>query len=321
MARQATVPAAPPLAWGRGAFRSWRVAFHRYRAPYLFILPFFVLFSFFFIYPIGFSLSLSFHEWSGFGPARFVGLDNYRRLLHDELFWGSMLNATILFFVYVPAMTFLALVLASLLHSRYLRLQGMWRALLFLPNITSMVAAGYTFRLLLDTDSGFVNRFLSLFGVSPVPWLDDIWWARISLGLLVLWAWLGYNTVIMLAGLQTIPPELIDAAKVDGANAAQIFRRITVPLLRPQIVFAVTLSVIGTYSLFTEPYVLTRGGPVQATTTPVYQVFTTTFAYLKVGYGAAMSYVYFAVIVVVTLFQFWVLTRERPAGARWGRRR
>jgi ABC-type sugar transport system permease subunit len=211
-------------------------------------------------------------------------------------------------------MTFLALVLASLLHSRYLKLQGLWRALIFLPNITSMVAAGYVFRLMLDTDSGLANRFLSVFGVSPIPWLDDVWWARISLGLLLVWAWLGWNTVIMLAGLQTIPPELLDAARVDGANAAQIFRRITVPLLRPQILFAVTLSIIGTYSLFTEPYVLTRGGPVQATTTPVYQVFTSTFEYVKVGYGAAMSYVYFAVIVVLTLFQFWVLSRERPAG-------
>jgi ABC-type sugar transport system permease subunit len=313
MAHHAAEPAALPLARERGRRRSWMVAFRRYRAPYLFILPFFVLFAVFFLYPIGFSLSLSLHEWSGLGPARFVGLGNYRLLLHDELFWGSMLNATILFFVYVPAMTFLALVLASLLHSRYLRLQGMWRALIFLPNITSMVAAGYVFRLMLETDSGSANRLLSFFGVSPVPWLDDVWWARISLGLLLVWAWLGWNTVIMLAGLQTIPPELLDAARVDGANAAQIFRRITVPLLRPQIVFAVTLSIIGTYSLFTEPFVLTRGGPIQATTTPVMQVFSTTFEYAEVGYGAAMSYVYFAVIVALTLFQFWVLTRERPA--------
>ncbi len=314
MARQAAAgPAALPLARERGRRRSLTVAFRRYRAPYLFVLPFFVLFAVFFLYPIGFSLSLSFHEWPGLGPARFVGLGNYRVLLHDELFWGSMLNATILFFVYVPAMTLLALVLASLLHSRYLRLQGMWRALIFLPNITSMVAAGYIFRLMLDTDSGLTNRLLSFFGVSPIPWLDDVWWARISLGLLMVWAWLGWNTVIMLAGLQTIPPELIDAARVDGANAAQIFRRITVPLLRPQIVFAVTLSIIGTFSLFTEPFVLTRGGPVRATTTPVMQVFSNTFEYLKVGYGAAMSYVYFAVIVAVTLFQFWVLARERSA--------
>jgi lactose/L-arabinose transport system permease protein len=314
LARNAAEPAALPFTRERGRRRPWLVAFRRYRVPYLFILPFFVAFAVFFLYPIGFSLSLSLHEWSGSGPARFVGLGNYRLLLRDELFWGSMLNATILFLIYVPAMTFLALVLASLLHSRYLRLQGLWRALIFLPNITSMVAAGYVFRLMLDTDSGLANRLLSFFGVSPIPWLDDVWWARLSLGLLLVWAWLGWNTVIMLAGLQTISPELLDAARVDGANAAQIFRRITVPLLRPQILFAVTLSIIGTYSLFTEPYVLTRGGPVQATTTPDYQVFTTTFEYAKDGYGAAMSYVYFAVIVVLTLFQFWALSRERPAG-------
>src|SRR6266511_4277369 len=144
-------------------------AIRRYRTPYLFILPFFVIFAVFFLYPIGFSLSLSLHDWSGSGPARFVGLGNYRLLLGDELFWGSMLNATILFLIYVPAMTFLTLMLASLLHSRYLRLQRLWRALIFLPNITSMVAAGYVFRLMLDTDSDLATRFLSFVGVSPIP--------------------------------------------------------------------------------------------------------------------------------------------------------
>jgi lactose/L-arabinose transport system permease protein len=281
----------------------------RDRWPYLFVAPFFLLFAVFFVYPILFSFWLSLHDTRGLGRAEFVGLGNFLLLLRDQFFWGSMLNAAILFFIYVPVMTALAVVLAAILNAGFLRLQGLWRALIFLPHITSMVAAGYTFRLLLDRDSGYVNTALSLVGVSPIPWLDDAWWARISLGLLMIWAWLGYNTVIMLAGLQTIPRELSEAAKVDGADDVQALLRVTVPLLKPVIVFAVTLSIIGTFAMFAEPFVLTRGGPARATETPVMQIFSTTFEELKYGYAAAMAFVYFAVVVVVTIIQFGFVTR------------
>jgi ABC-type sugar transport system permease subunit len=288
-------------------------ALWRHRWPLLFVSPFFVLFAVFMVYPIAFSLWLSLHQWRGVKAMRWVGLDNYRVLLGDQLFWETMLNSAILFLVYVPLLTFLAVVLASVLNAGFLRLQGLWRALIFLPHITSMVAAGYTFRLMLDTHSGAANRALGWLGLGPVAWLDDRWWARISLGLLMIWAWLGYNTVIMLAGLQTIPPELAEAARVDGAGRVQVFRQITVPLLRPVIVFAVTLSVIGTFQMYTEPLILTSGGPFRSTRTPVMEIFSTTFENLKFGYAAAMSYVYFAVIVVVTLLQLRFVSRDGDA--------
>jgi lactose/L-arabinose transport system permease protein len=279
--------------------------------PLLFVSPFFVLFAIFSLYPIGFSAWLSLRDWSLTGPARWVGLANYRALLHDTLFWQSMLNAALLFLIYVPVMTFLALVLAVLLNSRYVRLQGMWRTIIFLPYIMSgTVAAAFTFQLMLDRNAGYANKFLGFLGASPVPWLDDTWWARISLGLLVLWAWLGYNMLILLAGLQAIPPELAEAAKVDGAGPARIFWHITVPLLRPVLVFCVTLSIIGTFSLFTEPLLLTNGGPANATTTPVLQIWQNTFSFLRVGYSAAMSWVYFAVIVVIALTQYFLVSRR-----------
>lgn len=284
-------------------------ALWRHRWPFLFISPFYLLFAAFAVYPILFSVWLSLHDWRGLGPMRWVGSDNYRRLLEDGLFWGTMLNVLILFFIYVPLMTFLAVVLATVLNAGFLRLQGLWRALVFLPHITSMVAAGYTFRLILDTHSGAANRALAWFGLGPVAWLDDRWWARISLGLMMIWAWLGYNTVIMLAGLQTISPELAEAARVDGAGRAQVLRQITVPLLRPVIIFSVTLSIIGTFQMYTEPLILTGGGPIRATQTPVMEIFATTFNNLKFGYAAAMSYVYFAVIVVATLVQFRFVSR------------
>jgi ABC-type sugar transport system permease subunit len=282
----------------------------RHRWPFLFIAPFFVLFAIFGIYPILFSLWLSLHEWRGVGPMEYVGFEHYRFLMRDRIFWNSMLNALILFFLYVPIMTFLAVVLATILNAGFLRLQGLWRALIFLPHITSMVAAGFTFRLIFDTHSGFANRMLGWFGASPIPWLDSVWWARITLSLMMIWAWLGYNTVIMLAGLQTIPPEITEAARVDGASRVQVFRQITVPLLRPVIIFSVTLSIIGTFQMYTEPLILTQGGPIRATETPVMQIFSTTFANLKFGYAAAMSYVYFIVIVVVTLLQFRFVSGE-----------
>jgi lactose/L-arabinose transport system permease protein len=311
LAADPTAAPAPSEPRKRTAGAGRRQRFARHGWPLLFISPFFVLFAVFSLYPIGFSAWLSLHDWSLIGPARWVGLDNYHALLHDALFWQSMLNAALLFLIYVPAMTFLALVLAALLNSRYVRLEGLWRTLIFLPYIMSgTVAAAFTFQLLLDGDAGYANRLLSFVGVSPVPWLGSTWWARISVGLLVLWAWLGYNMLIMLAGLLAIPPELSEAARVDGAGPVRIFFRITVPLLRPVIVFSVTLSIIGTFSLFTEPLLLTNGGPANATTTPVIQIWQNTFSFLRVGYSSAMSWVYFAVIVVMALTQFFLVSRR-----------
>lgn len=312
-AHAAAPPARPTRAAGAVApahargplLRLWRA-----RWPLLFISPFFILFLIFGVYPIFFSLWLSMHNWRGVGAMTFAGLDNFALLFRDKEFWNSMLNSTILFVIYVPLMTFLACVLATILHADLVKLQGLWRALIFLPYITSMVATGYTFKLIFDRRAGIANHLLGFVGIGPIPWLDDPWWARITLGLLMIWAWLGYNTVIMLAGMQTIPGELNEAALVDGASRPQIFFRITLPLLRPVIIFAVTLSIIGTFQMFTEPYILTGGGPVRATDTPMMEIFTNTFTALKFGYAAAMSYVYFAIIVVITLAQLRLVTRR-----------
>ncbi len=292
----------------RVARAGWRRLL-RYRWPYLFIAPFFVLFALFFVFPIAFSFWLSLNDWRGTGPMRFVGIQNYVALMRDGTFWNSMANAAILFVLYVPIMTALAVLIAAALNERFLRLRGLWKAVIFLPYITSMVAVGFTFRLIFDTNSGIANDLIGMLGIAPIAWLDDPWGARITLAILITWAWLGYNTVIMLAGLQTIPPEVVEAARVDGASRLQALRLVTVPLLRPVILFSVTLSVIGTFSLFTEPSVLTRGGPARATTMPVMEIFSTTFSNLRFGYAAAMSYVVFAVIVIATAIQFRVLRR------------
>jgi len=283
---------------------------YKARWPYLFISPFYILFLIFGVYPILFSFYLSFTEWKGLGPIKFVGLRNFELLLKDKIFWQSMTNGVILFFMYVPILTFLALVLAVILNSKRVRGFRFFRTLLFIPYIMNIVAAGFTFRLLLDQKYGLVNVLLGMFHIPPVPWLESIWGGRVSLCLLVIWAWLGYNMVIMLAGLQTIPGELTEAALIDGASPIQAFFYITIPLMRPVILFSVVLSTMGSFNLFSEIYNLTGGGPINATLTPVIVIFDQAFGNFRLGYASAMSYLYFLILFVLTLLQFRYFGRQ-----------
>lgn len=283
---------------------------YKVRWPYVFISPFYILFLVFGIYPILFSFYLSFTEWKGLGPIKFVGLRNFELLFRDKVFWQSMTNGVILFFMYVPIMTFLALVLAVILNSKRVRGFRFFRTLLFIPYIMNIVAAGFTFRLLLNQKYGLVNALLGIFNIPPVPWLESVWGGRISLSLLVIWAWLGYNMVIMLAGLQTIPGELTEAALIDGASSIQAFFYVTVPLMRPVILFSVVLSTMGSFNLFSEIYNLTGGGPINATITPVILIFEQAFGNFRLGYASAMSYLYFLILFVLTLLQFRYFGRQ-----------
>jgi ABC-type sugar transport system permease subunit len=277
---------------------------YKARWPYLFISPFYILFLIFGVYPILFSLYLSFTEWKGLGPIKFVGLKNFELLLRDKVFWQSMTNGVILFFLYVPVMTLLALVLAVILNSKRVRGFRFFRTMLFIPYIMNIVAAGFTFRLMLNQKYGLVNALLGILNIAPVPWLESIWGGRISLCLLVIWAWLGYNMVIMLAGLQTIPSELTEAALIDGASSTQAFFYVTIPLMRPVILFSVVLSTMGSFNLFSEIYNLTGGGPINATITPVIVIFNQAFGNFRLGYASAMAYLYFIILFALTLLQF-----------------
>ncbi|MDP3011537.1 MAG: sugar ABC transporter permease [Candidatus Hydromicrobium sp.] len=290
--------------------RSWGEV-KRKRWAYAFISPFYILFAIFSVYPIIFSIYLSFTEWKGMGPKVFVGLENYRRLLGDSVFWQSIRNGVILFFLYVPIMTLLALVLAVILNAKFVRFFQVFRTMIFIPYITTMIAAGFVFRMMMNMKYGFFNILLTSIGIPPVPWLENVWWARISLSLLVIWAWLGYNMVIMLAGLQTISKDLVEAATIDGANPVQAFFRITVPLMKPIILFCVILSTIGSFGLFSEVYSLTVGGrPMNATLTPIVYIWQQAFQHYKFSYASAVSYVYFAIIIVLTLLQLRYFGRE-----------
>jgi len=301
-----SVPIVADSTVSRARPRHTSTEMRRARWAYLFIAPFYILFAIFGLYPLLFSIYLSLTKWNGRGPFEFIGLANYQLLLQDTVFWQSMLNGVILFFLYVPLMTLFALVLAVVLNSKRVRGFQFFRTLIFLPYITNMVAAGFTFQILLNQKYGLVNNLLSMVGIPQVPWLESEWGARISLSLLIIWAWLGYNMIIMLAGLQTIPHEVTEAALIDGANSAQAFFYITIPLLRPVILFSVVLSTMGSFGLFTENVSLfapTGTGPLNSTITPIVAIFRQAFGNFRFGYASAMAYVYFAIIFVLTLLQ------------------
>ncbi|MGB3717566.1 MAG: sugar ABC transporter permease [Candidatus Promineifilaceae bacterium] len=289
---------------------SFRKRIREGRWGYAFISPFYILFAVFSLYPMLLSIYLSFTRWKGVGPMELAGLVNFRLVPIDKVFWQSMRNGIIIFFLYVPIMLLLALALAVILNSGKIRGFRFFRTIIFLPFVTNMVAAGFAFRILLEKENGLFNVLLEAIGLTAIPWLESVWWARISLSLLIIWAWLGYNMVIMLTGLQTIPEDLTEAALVDGATPVQAFFRITVPLMRPVILFALITSTIGSFGLFTEVQTLTRGGPVNATITPLIRIYNVAFGSFQYGYASALAYTFFALIFIVTIFQFR-MNRER----------
>jgi lactose/L-arabinose transport system permease protein len=282
----------------------------RSRWAYVFIAPFFILYLVFGFIPQVFSVYLSFSKWTSMGPVEWIGLANFQLAFKDKVFWQAMQNSVIMFFLHVPIMLLLALVLAVLLNSPKLKGYQLFRLIIFLPYITNKVAAGRTFQLLFNsTDQGLINWMLHAVGLGTVPWMDSIWTARITLAIMLIWGWVGYNMILMMAGLQTINPELNEAALIDGASPVQAFWHITIPLMRPMILFCVVMSVMGTFGMFTEVYALTSvggavGGPMNATITPLIHMYNKAFGDFRMGYAAALAYIYFIFIFIVTLLQF-----------------
>ncbi|MFI0924000.1 carbohydrate ABC transporter permease [Streptomyces sp. NPDC021012] len=298
-ARPATPAPGPAPAAGRRRRRG-RVA------PYLFVLPALLLFAVFKLYPVGRSFLLSLHRTTG-GTETFVGADNYVRLADDPLFWTALRNTGMILAVQVPLMLALATALAVALDSKLLRGRPVFRLGFFLPMVTGLVAYGIVFSVLLNKDYGLVNWLLGLLGADPVPWLTDPLWARISLGLALTWHYTGYNAVILLARLQTVPRELYDAAAVDGAGAWGAFRHVTLPGLRPALLLTTVLSTIGTLQLFDEPYVLTGGGPDNATLTVGVYLYQNAFKYFDFGYASAIAYALTVLVGLLGLIQFRLL--------------
>lgn len=236
----------------------------------------------------------------------FVGLDNYIRLFNDVLFYRALSNTFIILIFQVPIMIVLAVLLATMMNSALIKMKGFFRAAYFLPAVTALVSASTIFVILLDTNYGIINYALNVLGVGPIDWLNDSVWARISLMLVITWRWTGYNMVILLAGLQGISKDYYEAAAIDGAGKIRQFFSITIPMLKPVLLFCAVLSTIGTLQLFDEPYIITDGGPNNATLTVILYLYNNGFRYFDFGYASAIAYILVIIIALLSYLQLKV---------------
>jgi multiple sugar transport system permease protein len=287
------------------------------RAGWVMTGPALAAIGLFFVIPALASLLLSFTDFDIYSLAdlrnlRFIGLENYARLIGNPLFWQAMANTMWFVIIGVPLLVAVSLLAALLVNAKTLRWRPVWRVALFAPFVTTLVATAVVWNYLLHTRYGLINYALGKIGVAPVDWLGNPRTALPAILLFVTWKTFGYNMVIFLAALQTVPKDLEDAARVDGANFWMRFRHVTLPAIAPTILLVSILTVAGMFQLFAEPYVMTQGGPAGATVTVLYFMFDEGFKWWNLGSGSAVAFILFLCILVVTLVQLRV---ARKAGA------
>ncbi|SEJ65330.1 lactose/L-arabinose transport system permease protein [Deinococcus reticulitermitis] len=278
-------------------------------APYLFILPYLLIFLSFWAWPIVSSFLMSFKD-TRLGDAAPYGAANWSRLVGDEFFRTALRNTMVILAIQVPLMLSLATALAVALNSRLLRAQGLFRFAFFAPLVVGTVAYSAVFRLLFNSDFGVVNRALTGLGLPAVDWLNQPVSAMAVIILAMTWRWTGYNAIILLAGLQSISEDVYEAAALDGATPWQQFWKITVPLLRPTLLFCLVLSIIGTLQLFTEPALITNSGPGNATMTLGTYLYQQGFRSFNFGYASAIAYTVAALAAVFSALQLRLFGRD-----------
>jgi ABC-type sugar transport system permease subunit len=270
---------------------------------FLFALPALVFFAVFAIYPILRTFYLSFYSFSVVDPPVYVGFENFRNLESDTRFHEAILNSFgYVFSTYIPVWI-LALLLALALNTK-IRARGFFRTVYFIPVVMSWVVVAAIWKLIFNRQGLMNALFLDNLGIAPKNWLTDSDWAPRAIVIMSVWKELGFFMVVFLAGLQAIPSDLYEAAKVDGSNGRQVFRHITVPLLKPTILFVSVISMITGLQVFVPQWVMTQGGPVDATLVMSLNIYRTAFVFLEGGRAAAMSVVLFLIIGTVTLIQF-----------------
>lgn len=278
---------------------------------YLFLLPYLCLFTLFLVVPLLYGLGLSFFQWELISPApaRFVGTRNYAEALGSTYFRQALWATFRFVLMSVPLTVGLALVVAVGVHSIPRSRQSIYRAAYFLPTLISISVAGILWRWLYNSEFGLLNAYLSLLGLRA-PWLTEVGWAMKSLVFMTLWWTLGGPMVIFLAGLNQLPAQYYEAAAMDGASRFQRFIHITLPLLRPVILFVVVMNIIGAFQVFGQAFMITRGGPELSTRVLVQYIYETAFYHYRMGYGAAMSWLLFVAIAIFSILQFRLL-REK----------
>ncbi len=284
--------------------RPWWYAFRRGRwFGYIYGGPVIIAFLIFNLYPMVLGLYLSFTKWDILSPPTFIGLGNWADLLKDDLLWRAVLQTLYYAVASVAGATALSIALAVALNQR-LKSIGFYRTFFFLPAVTSLVAIAMVWRWIYNTEFGVLNAFLGSLGINPVNWLGDPVLAMPAVILMSIWRSAGFNTVLFLAGLQGVPQEYYEAAEIDGASRWDRFRHITLPLISPTTFFVVVNGLIGSWQVFDQVYILTRGGPLLSTVTVVYLIYSNGFEWYKTGYASAMAYGLFLIIIALTAIQF-----------------
>lgn len=274
----------------------------------LFISPFYIIFAIFGLFPLAFTIVMSFYRWSMLGEKQFIGFDNYKLLFtNDPLFWLSVTNTFKIWFMSTVPQLILALILAFILNMAFLKGKGIFRLAVFMPNITSIVAVAIVFSSMFGTNYGVINYFLELFGLNPIDWSGTRIGTQVAISVMIMWRWVGYNTIIYLSGLQGISKDLYEAATIDGASTRQQFLYITVPMMRPIILFTVILSTIGGMQIFTEPLLFGKGSVNQGLTMTLY-LYEEAFTRYSFGYAAAVAWILFFIIILFSLVNM-LLTR------------
>lgn len=288
------------------------------RSAWLFLAPALVVLGVFFLLPVLGALALSLTDYDLYALAdlrnlRFVGLGNYWELLHRPLFWSALGHTLYFVVVGVPLSMGASLGAALLLNSTLARCRALFRTALFAPVVTTVVAVAVIWRYLFNTRYGMANYVLGLAGIHPIDWLGDPHWAMPTIIAFAVWKNYGYNMIIFLAGLQAIPPELYEAARIDGASPWRQFRHITLPMLRPTMLMVGILTVSGYFQLFAEPYVMTEGGPLQSTVSVLYLMYDEGFKWWNLGSASAVAFLLFLIMFAVTVLMVKLSRRgEEP---------
>ncbi|MDR7486071.1 MAG: sugar ABC transporter permease [Armatimonadota bacterium] len=300
----------------RGRLQVSSQARHALRG-YAFLLPALFLFVFIVAYPLGWAWWLSLHDWSLIGRKAWAGVGNYTRLAGDPLFWKSLGISVRWTLGVVPVIMLIALPVAVFLNAGWVRCRALYRTAYFLPVVTNMVAAAFVWRWMFDPQFGIINAILTQFDLGRPGWLADPAWALPAMMTVAFWKQIGQAMVLFLAGLQTIPQDFVDAARIDGASPWKIFWRVTLPLLNPTMLFVAVVLVINAFRVFTIPYVMsagglqfrTPGGPADSTRVFVLHIYDWAFRQFAMDYASANAFVLMLLIIAVTLIQMKVIQR------------
>jgi multiple sugar transport system permease protein len=272
---------------------------------YAFLLPNIIGFLIFTALAVVAAFGLSLTEWDLLTPPKFIGLANFQKLLTNDPVFRQVMANTLYFVAGVVPLDIICSLLLALLLNRPIRYMVIYRAIYFVPVVTSLIAVAMVWQWLYHSEVGLVNYALNLVGLPRVNWLGSTEWAMPAVIFMSVWKAMGYYGVIFLAGLQGIPTHLYEAASIDGANGWQRFWRITLPLLTPTLFFVLVISIIQAFQVFGQIFIMTRGGPGNATNTIVYFIYNNGFVWFRMGYAAAASWILFAVIFAITALQMW----------------